>query len=116
MSTLSRQERHLLLLCAYHGTRGAAQPLLPRVAMPIAALYVQIPIVRRRAPIDPAGTAMKSPNVVEVPQDPPPVLKLAVLNGFFSRRIVAATRSCVRSAVVWLFVLLRRVVALCVST
>ena len=78
MSTLSRQDLHLLMSLAFRGTRGAVQHPSRRVAMRT---------VRRRAPIAPAGTAVKNANVAEVLQDIPPVPKLAVREGFVSCRV-----------------------------
>lgn len=87
MSTLSHQDLRLLMSFAFRGTRGAVQHPSRRVAMPTAAIYVLAPIVRRRAPIAPAGTAVKNANVAEVLQDLPPVPKLAVREGFVSCRV-----------------------------
>ena len=88
MSTLSHQDLRLLMSFAFRGTRGAVQPPSRRIAMPTAAIYVLAPIVRRHAPIAPAGKAVKNANVAEVLQDLPPVPKLAVREGFVSCRVL----------------------------
>ena len=93
-STRSRQDLHLLLWSAFHGTKVAAQPLSLRADMHIAVLFARALIVRRRALAIPAGTAAMTANDVKVPQDLPLVQKLAALKELLKSAVCSVRTMC----------------------